>query len=300
MKKLFTLIIVSFVATSMFAQQPLNPSFETWAAAATGELPDSWDGTNLDLSLATSECVFKDDTDPQEGTYSARLVTDIVNILGNDVVVPGIITLGTITVDLSAPTPLVISGGMPYTERPDQFTGWYKYSPMNSDTAVIGIAFYNGTDTICEDSLLITDTKTTWTQFTINLNYTESITPDTINIIFSSSHSQNEDFDGSVFSIDNLEFVGGTLSVPQNLFNNKAFSISPNPANTFVNINVPNANNNVKIVLHNTVGQVVYSNTFNNVNEVKERIDISEYNSGIYFVEIINGNKSSIEKLIIK
>ncbi len=295
MKRIFTLIIASFVVSVMYAQQPLNPSFENWSAATTGELPDGWDGTNVNVTIATIEGVTKDDTDPQEGTYSAKLETKYQNIFGNDVFVPGIITLGKLNF-----TEQTLTGGMEYTERPDQFTGWYKYSPVNGDTAEIGIAFYHGEDTICVASIEITAEVTTWTEFTLDLVYLGGASPDTMNIICAATNNDDLEHEGSILNVDNFKLSGGTLGITQNLMSEKAFSISPNPANTFVNINVPNVNNDVKIVLHNTVGQVVYSNTFNNVNEVKERIDISEFNSGIYFVEIINGNKSSIEKLVIK
>jgi len=293
MKKFFTLIIASIFATSMFAQiQAPNPSFENWSAADIGELPDGWDGLNRDVGYGINvETVTKDDTDPQDGTYSAKLTTVNNSILGD---LPGVLTLGVI--DLVNQT---ITGGMAYTDKPAQLTGYYKFNPAATDTATIGIAFYNGVDTIGQGSIEIIDAASTWTAFTVDITYTGTLFPDTMNILCVTS-IQSSPVVGTVLDVDNLQLVGGTIDVPQNLMGEKAFSISPNPANTFVNINIPNVNNDVKIILHNTVGQVVYSNTFNNVNDVNERIDISEFNSGIYFVEIINGNKSSIEKLIIK
>ena len=293
MKKLFTLIIASFFATSMFAQmQPLNPSFENWSPADIGELPDGWDGLNRDIGYGVNiETVTKSDVDPQDGMYSAKLETKNNSILGD---LPGVITLGVI--DLVNQT---ITGGMPYTDKPAQLTGYYKYAPAATDTAVIGIGLFNGVDTIGQGSFEIIDAASTWTAFTVDITYTGTLFPDTMNIICITSQ-QSAPVVGTVLEVDNLQLVGGSVDVPQNLMGEKAFSISPNPANTFVNINIPNVNNDVKINIHNTVGQVVYSNTYNNANEVNERIDISKYHSGIYFVEIINGNKTSIEKLIIK
>lgn len=293
MKRIFTLIIAFFAVSVMFAQiQPLNPSFENWSAVSIGQLPDGWDGLNKDIGFGISvETVTKSDTDPQEGTYSVKLTTVNNSIAGD---LPGAITLGVI--DLTNQT---ITGGMPYTDKPAQLTGYYKFNPAATDTATIGIALYNGADTIGQGSVNIIDAVSTWTEFTIDITYTGTLFPDTMNVLCISS-IQESPVVGTELEVDNLQLVGGSVDVPQNLMGEKEFSISPNPANTFVNINIPSVNNDVKIVLHNTVGQVVYSNTFNNVNEVKERIDISELNSGIYFVEIINGSKSSIEKLIIK
>jgi len=299
MKKIFTFIIASFVATSIFAQQPLNPSFENWSAAVNGELPDGWDGTNLSVSGINVENVFKDNTAPQEGTYSARLETIKKTVILTDLLVPGILTLGDISVDLMATTPLTIDGGMEYSDKPSQFTGYYKYAPINIDTAVIGIVFYNGTDTICEASIEITDASSTWTQFTIDLVYDGGLSPDTVNILCTSSNNQDIDNEGSVLELDNFKFTGGTLGINK-LAETLDFNISPNPANTYVNVNIANVNNDVKIVLHNTVGQEVYSNYYSNTSIINERINISEFNAGIYFIEVINGEKSSIKKLIIR
>lgn len=291
MKKIFTFIIASFVATSMFAQQPLNASFENWSAGPVGELPDGWDGLNMDIGFGiTVETVTKSDIAPQDGIFSTILTTVDNSIAG---VLPGIITLGTI--DLAGQT---INGGMPYTERPDQLTGYYKFAPAGGDTALVGLAFYSAGDTIAEVGIEITAGATEWTAFSIDITYTSGANPDTLNIICMSTSNENPN-EGTILEIDNLELVGGTLGVNE-IAETIDFNISPNPANSFVNVNINNVNNDVKIVLHNTVGQKIYSNYYSNSSQINERIDISEFNAGIYFIEVINGDNSSIKKLIIK
>ena len=298
MKKITTLLFVSIAFITMYAQQPLNPSFENWSSADVGELPDNWDGTNLNVSGATSECVFKDDTDPQEGSYSVKLETIKKTVLINTIVVPGVITLGTINIDLTALQPVTISGGMPYTEKPAKLTGYYKFSPTTNDTAMIGIAFYSAGDTICKEILAILDVANDWTPFNIDLNYIGSSMPDTVNIICISSNNQEISNVGSILEIDNLKFVGGTVNTPQPIFAENNINITPNPAKEYVNITVNNVKNKTKILIYNTVGKLVFSKEYNS--EINERIDISEFNSGIYFVKIINKDKNKIEKLIIK
>lgn len=69
------------------------------------------------------------------------------------------------------------------------------------------------------------------------------------------------------------------------------YSIYPNPANNLLSI-IGNFNN-TKVEICNAIGQRIYSNKINNSNL---SIDISDFDNGIYFVNIDN----KIEKLIIQ
>lgn len=69
------------------------------------------------------------------------------------------------------------------------------------------------------------------------------------------------------------------------------YSVFPNPANN--QLNIKGNFNNTKIEICNAIGQKIYSNKINSVNLL---IDISEFDNGIYFVNIDN----KIKKLIIQ
>ncbi len=68
---------------------------------------------------------------------------------------------------------------------------------------------------------------------------------------------------------------------------NKAddFVISPNPADQFVNLDF-NDSNNRTINVYNTIGQIVWSKK--SVNKSSISIEVNEFQSGIYFLEIID------------
>ncbi|NPA45417.1 MAG: DUF4465 domain-containing protein [Chlorobi bacterium] len=93
------------------------------------------------------------------------------------------------------------------------------------------------------------------------------------------------------YCLDNIKYSPAT-SVSN--FESSNFAIYPNPAKSIVNINnVLNAN----ISINDISGKTVL--TKNNCLE-NERINISNLNSGIYFITIENNNKTTTKKLIVE
>ena len=73
---------------------------------------------------------------------------------------------------------------------------------------------------------------------------------------------------------------------------NEFVAVYPNPASTMLNIN---SNGDVtNVTLMNTIGQVVYSNTSDNA------IDISNYESGVYFITVETVNGSTTQKVLVQ
>lgn len=95
---------------------------------------------------------------------------------------------------------------------------------------------------------------------------------------------------------DVQQFVG---IKEQDIFNN--FSISPNPANDYVELNnLPKKwNSNASIEVLNIIGKVVSEKTIGKTE--KHRIDVSNLKSGIYFIRLkADGQYSRSQKLIIR
>lgn len=88
---------------------------------------------------------------------------------------------------------------------------------------------------------------------------------------------------------------GATLKVES--FDSSVFSISPNPANDFINIsNTENIKvSNIKITDLN--GRVVKQNNFDNVSSIN--LNVSDLSSGVYMMNI-NTNEGMMVKKIIK
>lgn len=75
------------------------------------------------------------------------------------------------------------------------------------------------------------------------------------------------------------------------------FSIFPNPSEGLFTVNYP-GNENYRVEIINILGEIL---SVRNVKEtLKETIDMTKYNPGLYFVKISNGNAESTKKVIIK
>ncbi len=94
----------------------------------------------------------------------------------------------------------------------------------------------------------------------------------------------------TVWSKDQLSGYAG-LNDTQN---KPKVSIYPNPATNLVNVSTQNAKT---ITIMNSIGQVVF---VSNVNHSVHSIDVSEFATGVYFVEIKNETEKITKKLVIK
>lgn len=82
-----------------------------------------------------------------------------------------------------------------------------------------------------------------------------------------------------------------TVGVTEN-GENEYIAVYPNPASTFIRIQSNGEINNVRLV--NTIGQVVYNNSTNT------EIDISNFEKGIYFIQVDTKNGTTTQKILIQ
>lgn len=81
---------------------------------------------------------------------------------------------------------------------------------------------------------------------------------------------------------------------------NDNFLISPNPSDGIITIELQNNNNmNTSCHVYDFRGVVVYTNNYLFVNSYKDRIDLSELPSGLYFLHLEGENINISTKLII-
>lgn len=99
-----------------------------------------------------------------------------------------------------------------------------------------------------------------------------------------------------------IDFGGGLVcsydenGVPKGLsnsdFEKHDVSISPNPATDNINIKLSNGDKLLNVIVYSITGQQVYRGTNSS------RINISNLNSGIYVVEILTEQGSSIKRIV--
>ncbi len=289
MKKfILSFCAVLFIGSILFAQvQPTNASFENWTSAGTYSNPDGWKSTNADIGLVF-ETTTEQTTGAQDGASFARLTTiDASGIY----ILPGILTFGIINIANQT-----LTGGVPYTDRPEYFRGYYNYN-STGDLCGIGCYFtkWNGTsaDTVATGAFYSDVSTASWIMFDILIDYQLAIAPDTMNIIISSSGTTP--VIGSVLDVDNLYFVG-LVPVGLNKINgSEELTIYPNPSKDIFNITISNIKS-VEVI--DITGKVIYYSSYkNNVNNVK--INLSDKEVGVYLIKIKTDSKVITKKLLL-
>lgn len=95
---------------------------------------------------------------------------------------------------------------------------------------------------------------------------------------------------GTVY-FDNIYFTSSPLGIKE--FDSSSISMYPNPSNNWVTIDSKEIIDSVSIV--NVLGQIVLNKEVNNTSFT---LDISNLNSGQYFVNIISNNNKLVKKLV--
>jgi len=95
----------------------------------------------------------------------------------------------------------------------------------------------------------------------------------------------------SFFALDN--FNDQTISVSE-LSTKNSFSIYPNPAKESISIKLEETANSLQII--DVSGRVVFER--NNLIKGIHKMNLTNLNSGIYFVKITNDNETKVERLI--
>jgi hypothetical protein len=288
---LFMLLCLGFY--SIKAQAPVpNGSFENWTSGA----PDNW---VTKFTLLTTINFVNKSTSFQDGQFAIEVFSQSITPIpfGSTYQIPGVATLGTIVPDVANATAKV-TGGVPYTDKPSKLKGWYQYAPQGTDSAIIYTILtkwnaVSGTrDTIADGFFINTATQSTYAQFTVDLTYrTQSIVPDTMNIVLlSSGMSATPD---SKLLVDNMSF-----ELPQNIASNSKLecNIYPNPSNGVINVSLVN-NQKTTATLFNSLGQEVCVKT---LSSMSNSLDFSSLPKGIYLLDLRNNDQRIVKKITLK
>lgn len=74
-----------------------------------------------------------------------------------------------------------------------------------------------------------------------------------------------------------------------------SFTISPNPAKDYVNINLRDGLEGARVDVYNVLGKRIMSSEISSINS---RLNVSNWNSGIYLVRVSNGEVSQTKRLV--
>ena len=309
MKKIITFFVFCFLlsAFSLTAQefQLPNSSFETWQYRSEGSR-SFWDFktdffyTLNELYVTPNEprmaelTAFRDGN-ARHGSYCIKLVTEDLPVGSDLILLPGMV--GTITEEFVKEF-IQNQGNINKTrswvyDTPHALEGWYKYHPVNGDSALIDIGF----DNAFVEKIIIKDRVENWTWFRIPIpkQYWD-MELDLIRILFVASAGVNfEDLTkckgqkGSTLWIDNI-YLNYTCDpcnsiIKQSLFSTLKANAFPNPAAEVLNIEL-NEHFSGKVMVYNALGSVVMEES---INGTQSQLNISALASGNYTYRLMEG-----------
>ncbi|MES2132926.1 MAG: T9SS type A sorting domain-containing protein [Bacteroidota bacterium] len=313
--------LIMFCTMHTVHAQIINPGFETWtndAVVPTAMNPNSgnatsgwWDFNYFNSSLLGSSpiSVTRCTDTVHSGNYSVRLQTkaytqtswNYYSALGtpfighpyNDTL--GILFNGYLNVSNQTYYP-----GIPFTQKIGQFSFYYQYRPVGNDTAVCRVLLVNHRNPIA-GGVFKTNVATGasgWQKVDINLTYINSLTPDTIWVLMSSSSLDKNPKAGSTLWIDDVS-VGTLTGVNELNSAEDEMTIFPNPSTGIFSIQSQTTGNEEQFVeVYNVLGSKVYSSPKNKL--TKQEVDISQQPKGVYVVKVYQGKKCTTRKIMVQ
>ena len=258
-------------------------------------LPTSiWASSNAATTIVNNFCCERTN-DCHGGSYAAHLETKSVY---------GAPASGNLFTGVFVPNGFNSKAlrGIPFTDKPESFKGYYKYSPANynngsatvPDTCSIYaiLSYWNGSQRIeiARAEMHSSNPVTSYTLFDLDFNYVSSNTPDTIAIVFASS-KYGDLFKGGIGStllVDDVELV-----YPVGYAEENSFDHAWNDG-LFWNFNFrTNINRNIQVF--DATGRLIVS-----VSSSEKMFSISaqDFPNGLYIYQISEGNKMYSGKLI--
>lgn len=287
------LMLDSISFTGVSSQPALfNGDFETWQSV-TIDKPSNWFSEGGGGNNPTGG-VYKT-TDAKAGNSAIELIT----YLGDDDGIPrargGQISTGWYPDNCN--NNCYQQGGYPFSNQIDTLAFWYKHTPSTgTGTAEVRLNFkINGTNIWGTGASLSASANYQYMEIPFNIGQM----PDTVIIDIESSEWQDSSvaFVGSNLKIDEIHFKSQPLSTGLfNRINENSVSVFPNPTKgkTYVQALGLTIQG---IEVYNILGEKIYSTADFKQQSLNE-VDLSSFQSGIYFVKMYDGEKTYTKKII--
>ncbi len=275
MKKILLTIVTILCIASAARPQILNGSFENWTAG----LPDNWWA-----AIIPPFNVFSQTTTAHSGTYAVNLHIDDLG---------GGQPFG---------TPLSTGNGMGVSTHPLSFVPlsvsfWYQLTSVGGDELTLSLLVYSG-GTGSGVAIPVVPAAANYTHVNANIMYgVIPSTADSIALIFIITNVSGTPHIGSDANIDDVS-ISATLGI-NNPSAGSNFQITPNPANQFINVELPSTSNQPsEIFITDLAGRLVYSQTVSTAGQ-NFNISTTGLKQGIYYCTIKSGDFEKRKPLVI-
>jgi hypothetical protein len=294
------LFLISAILTLGLCAQNPDKNFDgTWVTNSNYPAPDpaGWLSTNVltnSFASSTNPVSVTQSTVNCNGGFSMRVETKIFTLGLLTGFLPdtcGFAFTGTVAVSIAGAR---LIDGFPYNQRPTNITYCYQTTPAIGDTSGVGVLLWkwNGTSRtyIGGGKNAYTNTVSAITNATLNIAYSSTITPDSMCIYVGSSYKfptsgtsiRKGAKAGSVIWVDNFNYPASTVGVAENT-NTVELKAYPNPANTTLYVATESTiAKTIEII--DLTGKVIERIAFN---DGRLKLDVSKYNIGLYFYNVI-------------
>lgn len=275
-----------------------NGDFEIWESVEYEEL-NNFSSFNPFQALLGLEPMATQTSDAYAGNSAVRIENvEIIDFDNDDLDTLGFIYSGDFFSDYAA---FGLDG------EPQIFSGWYKYAPIENDSATLYLEFtkydpsLGYSETVAEFRYLLGEANE-YTSFEFPLGFSE--TPDSFSIAIASGNiDSNDEYVplGSVLHIDELsfDFIEG-VRFP--IFSD-ALEVYPNPATDFVYIKMDEKVGTPRsIQLTDAIGRVIQLSDIENLEYGNDllRIDLKNYPTGMYYYKVETEGSIYAGKILIQ
>lgn len=226
MRIILTAVLTLGVGIWVYAQSQLeNPGFESWENVdSPKEEPVDWSSiktSQSDILSNSAPVIMWKSTNAHSGNYSVKLMNIYVELIGT--VAPGTITNGRVHSSLDPDEQYIYTDvadnrwHATFTTRPDSVVGWYKFYPLENDSAQIRVLLHRGAAQIPAEGIPENwigmaffrsdpDTADEWTRFSIPFEYYSEDYPEYALVIVNSGNGYYPK-ENSILYIDDIEMI---------------------------------------------------------------------------------------------
>jgi hypothetical protein len=276
-------LLLPFTVSAQLARDNLD--FESWTTNSLG-----W---TVPEGFTVSYEATENTSDPYQGSSALR-ITSAFNASYGDTV--GIALNGTITGGSVVP-------GQPYTKRPDSVTGYIRTDIPVPDTAAIfyQLARYDttgdSTQIVGSASAYLPDNVGSWSRISLDFNYQNNKTPDTLIIQYTTHYGDNPAHAGAVLEADDFQIHGAATSIEEEAAT-PSLSLYPNPSDGRFQVEMESRYEGT-MEIRDMNGRLVEERSFNGDDRLDVRMEDAE--EGVYLLNIKdeNGESVAVKKVMI-
>ena len=176
--------------------------------------------------------------------------------------------------------------GIHYVLEPQALSVWVDYEPSGSDQANIWVNFYKSGSTVAGGSYAVTAATSGYTEVIIPTTF--SMAPDSFTVTVFSGENP-----GSILRVDDMDLTDNPTSSTE--VTTSKFRLYPNPASESITLSSKGS----EFKVYDVLGSLIMSQS---ITSTKTQISLSEFQSGIYMVTVLDASNNVIgtKQMIVK